>query len=283
MGAGVTLTVERGNAELSRGLALILRYGFSVVCVGIAVGPALALQHYNLRDLELPVFELAIVMIAWYAGLGPSVLGVVLTMGLFSYFFLEPLYSLDFSTGHLPYLVLLLVWAGIVASFVNVRRQIENDLRHARDNLQLEVEQRKQHENDIRNLNLELAGRAADLEASNKELELFAYSVSHDLRAPLRHSAGYAELLQKQASSTLDEKSRRYLQTILNSVKRMGNLIDDLLAFSRIGRAETKRGPVNLQQLVKRGRRGESTRTRAGGTLRGRSARFRSVTETAPC
>ena len=95
---------------------------------------------------------------------------------------------------------------GIIASFVNVRRRIEGDLRHARDNLQIEVEQRKNRENEIRNLNQELARRAADLEASNKELESFAYSVSHDLRAPLRHSAGYAELLQKHASQ-LDEKS----------------------------------------------------------------------------
>ncbi|MER8444686.1 ATP-binding protein [Mesorhizobium sp. M1066] len=241
--------MEHANPKLSRGLALIMRYGFSVVCVGIAVGPALAFQHYGLRDLELPIFELAIVMIAWYAGLGPSVVAVVLTMACFDYFFLEPLYSFDFSTRDLPYLVLLLGWAGIVASFVNLRRRIESDLRHARDTLQLEVEQRKHRENDIRGLNQELAKRASELEASNGELESFAYSVSHDLRAPLRHSAGYAELLQKHASG-LDEKSRRYIQTILASSKRMGNLIDDLLAFSRIGRAETNRRLVSLQQLV---------------------------------
>ena len=111
------------------------------------------------------------------------------------------------------------------------------------------MEQRKHRENEIRKLNQELAERAADLEASNKELESFAYSVSHDLRAPLRHSIGYAELLQKHASQ-LDEKSRQYIQTILVSSKRMGNLIDDLLAFSRIGRAETNKRLVSLEQLV---------------------------------
>jgi light-regulated signal transduction histidine kinase (bacteriophytochrome) len=113
------------------------------------------------------------------------------------------------------------------------------------------VEQRKRREDEIRKLNRELVKRARDLETSNNELESFAYSVSHDLRAPLRHVVGYSELLQKQASSLLDEKSRRFMQTILESSKRMGNLIDDLLAFSRIGRAETKSTLVSLDQLVK--------------------------------
>ena len=73
------------------------------------------------------------------------------------------------------------------------------------------MEDRKRREDEIRKLNQELAKQAAELEASNKELESFAYSVSHDLRAPLRHVVGFAELLQKQASSSLDDKSRRYM------------------------------------------------------------------------
>src|SRR4029077_19579408 len=116
---------------------------------------------------------------------------------------------------------------------------------------QIEVGHRVQREAEIRNLNQELAKRAAQLQATNKDLESFAYSVSHDLRAPLRHLVGYSELLQKQASSLLDDKSRRYVQTILESTKRMGNLIDDLLGFSRIGRAETKITAVDLEQLVR--------------------------------
>ena len=99
-------------------------------------------------------------------------------------------------------------------------------------------------------LNDELAKRTAELEAINKELEAFAYSVSHDLRAPLRHIAGFTELLQKNAASSLNEKSQRYMTMILESANRMGNLIDDLLAFSRIGRAETHKTMVSLDQLV---------------------------------
>jgi PAS domain S-box-containing protein len=113
-----------------------------------------------------------------------------------------------------------------------------------------DISDRKRREEENRKLNDELGKRTIDLETSNKELEAFAYSVSHDLRAPIRHIVGYAELLQKNSSSALDEKSRRYMLTILESAKRMGTLIDDLLAFSRIGRAETRQSAVNLDLLV---------------------------------
>jgi PAS domain S-box-containing protein len=114
-----------------------------------------------------------------------------------------------------------------------------------------DITERKRTEGAIRQLNAELAKRTTELVATNKELEAFAYSISHDLRAPLRHMVGYTELLQKNASAILDEKSQRYMMMILDSAKRMGNLIDDLLAFSRIGRAETRKTIVSLAQLVK--------------------------------
>jgi PAS domain S-box-containing protein len=114
-----------------------------------------------------------------------------------------------------------------------------------------DVTERKHRDEHIQRLNQELTKRSADLEAINKELEAFAYSISHDLRAPLRHMVGYTELLQKGASSVLDEKGKRYLITILESAKRMGTLIDDLLAFSRIGRAEARETMVSLEQLVR--------------------------------
>src|SRR6266851_4126978 len=113
-----------------------------------------------------------------------------------------------------------------------------------------DITQRKRRQKEIENLNLELAKRSTEIEAINKELEAFAYSVSHDLRAPLRHIAGFTELLHKKVSAVVDEKSNRYIAMILDSAKRMGNLIDDLLAFSRIGRAETKKTEVDLEQLV---------------------------------
>jgi light-regulated signal transduction histidine kinase (bacteriophytochrome) len=180
--------------------------------------------------VEALLFALSIAVITWYAGNGPSVLAILLCMLLFDYFFTEPLYSFAISPEEVPYYLIFVTWGVIVASFAAVRRRIEDGLRQARE---------------------ELAKRAAELEAANKELEAFTYSVSHDLRAPLRHVAGYAELLQRQCSASLDEKGRRYMAMILEASKRMGNLIDDLLGFSRIGRAEARKTAVSLDQLVR--------------------------------
>jgi signal transduction histidine kinase len=249
-GVGIRETLARWNEESQRIRSPILRYGLSVVSVAIGLGLALALQYYHFRDVELPVLSLSIALTTWYAGIGPSVLAIVLATAAFNYFFAEPIYSFAVSASDLPFFFVFIAWALIVAWFSAAGRRIENGLRQARDRLQVELEQRKRREDEIRQLNQELAKQAAELEASNKELESFAYSVSHDLRAPLRHVVGYSELLQRQASSALDDKSRRYMQTILESAKRMGNLIDDLLGFSRIGRAETKKGPVKMEQLV---------------------------------
>jgi signal transduction histidine kinase len=87
------------------------------------------------------------------------------------------------------------------------------------------------------------------LVASNRELEAFSYSVSHDLRGPVRHISGFAGLLQSQASS-LDAESHEYLAEISRSARRMGNLIDDLLDFAQIGRSEMKKSLVPLSPLV---------------------------------
>jgi K+-sensing histidine kinase KdpD len=226
-----------------------LRYGFSGACVAFAMGLALVFRHYRVRELA-PPFNLAIAVAAWYGGLGPSLLALVLSAACFDYFFSPPIYTFAISSEDLPSFVVFMAWALLIASFAGARHRIENDLSDARDRLQVEVEQRKEQEDEIRKLNQKLANRAAELESSNKELESFAYSVSHDLRAPLRHVVGYSELLQKHSSS-FDDKGHRYIKTILEAAKRMGVLIDDLLAFSRIGRTETKKTLVNLGELLK--------------------------------
>ena len=124
----------------------------------------------------------------------------------------------------------------------------------SRDDLDREIMDRKQAEAQVRKLNYELEKRViertAKLEESNKELEAFSYSVSHDLRAPLRHIQGFVEMLNKSAGNLLDEKGRRYLFIIGNVANKMGFLIDDLLKFSRMGRAEIKMTTLDLEKLV---------------------------------
>ena len=94
------------------------------------------------------------------------------------------------------------------------------------------------------------AEHAKQLAFANQELEAFSYSVSHDLRAPLRHIHGYVEMLQQATTGQLTEKATHYLDTIADASVEMGQLIDDLLAFSRLGHAEIRGAPVALGILV---------------------------------
>lgn len=113
-----------------------------------------------------------------------------------------------------------------------------------------------QEQRDIINrLNADLerrvAERTAELEAANKELESFCYSVSHDLRMPLRHIDGYIRLLAEESGDRLPAESQRYLQVVTEAGRNMGRLIDDLLAFSRMGREALKEDRVDLDALLK--------------------------------
>jgi len=351
---------------------VIQRYGLAVSSVAVALGIALFLSKSGIKDVEFPVFLIAIALTVWYAGVGPAIVGVVLASLAFNYYFTEPRHTLNVDTSDLPYYSVFVVFALLITWFAAVRRRVERNLLESRDQLQREVAlrtqqasllnlthdtilvrdmndiiiywnrgaqelygwsaeeaigkrsqdllktvfasptddpikpaqairnellrtgrwdgelrhskadgtevvvssrwslqrdergnpvatletnnditERKRREDDIRGLNQQLERRSSELEGTNKELEAFAYSVSHDLRAPLRHIVGYTELLQKHSSAAMDDKGRRYMTTILESATRMGTLIDDLLAFSRIGRAETRETMVSLDQLVK--------------------------------
>lgn len=116
---------------------------------------------------------------------------------------------------------------------ISERKRVEHELRRERERLEERV-----------------AARTAELQAANRELEAFSYSVSHDLRAPLRHVRGFAEALQEDYSERLDEAGRDYLQRLQGAAGRMERLIDDLLELSRLARARLRRETVDLSALA---------------------------------
>ena len=350
--------------RLPKSVSAIQGYGLAVLSVSAALGGALLIEHFHMREVEVPLFLFAVAVSAWYGGAGAAVLALLLSGLTFDYFFVEPIHSIYISASDLPYFIIFATFATLVTWFSTVRRRAEAGLLQARDELEIEVAERTQQasllnlthdsifvrdmnfvitywnqgagelygwtseeamgkhsqellqtafpvplddileellrtgrwegevkrtkadgvevivasrwslrrdelkrpvailetsndvterkrwEQEITKLNEELGKRSSQLEASNKELEAFAYSISHDLRAPLRHMAGFTELLKKSAAPVLNEKHQRYVAMILESAKRMGNLIDDLLAFSRIGRSEAHRTVVSMEQLV---------------------------------
>jgi PAS domain S-box-containing protein len=117
-----------------------------------------------------------------------------------------------------------------------------------------DLTQQKQYEEQILCWNAELeqrvAQRTSQLEAANKELEAFSYSVSHDLRAPLRHIEGFIDMLQISAGSSLSQECQEFVKTISGSARRMNQLIDHLLAFSKMGRVEMFQNPVDMALIA---------------------------------
>lgn len=118
------------------------------------------------------------------------------------------------------------------------------------DGIVEDISERKHSERHIRELNDQLQSRAIELEAINQELEAFSYSVSHDLRAPLRAMDGFSRTLLDDYGDRLDERGRDRLIRIRAAAQRMAALIDDLLKLSRVSRAELTREPVDLTQLA---------------------------------
>jgi PAS domain S-box-containing protein len=137
----------------------------------------------------------------------------------------------------------------IKANFLNLQgRKVLQGLFH-------NITERKRAEEEVRSLNVELEDRVvkrtAQLEAANKELEAFSYSVSHDLRAPLRAIDGFSRVILEDYTDKLDDEGKRYLNIIGSNTKKMGQLIDDLLVFSRLGRQEIRVSEMDMGKLAK--------------------------------
>jgi K+-sensing histidine kinase KdpD len=198
---------------------------------------------------------------AW--GTWPALVAVFMGALAFDYFFTYPYYDFAIDKSEdwiaLGAFLVAAITTGAVHGRARRRTAEAEAGRSEVERLFVEIgaenTRRKQAEEQVRLLNAELEQRVrqrtAELETVNKELEAFCYSVSHDLRAPLRHVSGFAELLQKHAGSAVDEKGRRYLSVITDSTRQMDQLINDLLSFSRTGRGEVVRARVDLAQLVR--------------------------------
>jgi len=118
------------------------RYPFALLLTAVALGFALLGYRYQFHDVEVPLFLLAIALTAWYAGPRPTVLALALSIVLFDYFFTEPRFTLYVRSSDVPYLVIFICFASLVAWFSAVRRRVETALVRARDDLQAEVAER---------------------------------------------------------------------------------------------------------------------------------------------
>jgi len=159
----------------------------------------------------------------------------------------------------------------IIGNIIDIteQKETEADLRKLKDDLDKLVEERTRELNekvrklaksqkamlymveDLNAVSAELKLEHQKMEAANRELEAFSYSVSHDLRAPLRALAGFARILQEDYSKSLDNEGNRILEVIVDNAKKMGTLIDDLLSFSRLSRQEIKLSLIDMHGLAK--------------------------------
>jgi signal transduction histidine kinase len=137
------------------------------------------------------------------------------------------------SVGVLAAATLLAIAGFIIFRDLQKQRDAERQIREARDNLEDRVTE-----------------RTAELQSAYKELETFAYSVSHDLRTPMRHIDGYASMIREKFEGELNDEIRRYLSKITAASQHMGQLVDGLLVFSRLGRAGLYRSHIDLNQVI---------------------------------
>src|ERR1700730_599493 len=133
--------------SLPKDLPPIQRYGLAVVSVAIALGIALTLHRYSLREVEFPLFLFALALTAWFAGDGPAILAVILSSLAFNYFFTVPLYSFYIRSSELPSYFDFILFAILLTWFSSVRRRVERQLLQSRDELEREVAERTQQAN----------------------------------------------------------------------------------------------------------------------------------------
>ena len=151
-----------------------------------------------------------------------------------------------YSAGAVDYLM-----KPVISGVLRAKVEVFVELAQVRHSLQQEIAERARIAGEVSKLNMVLEQRNEDLTAANSDLEAFSHSVSHDLRMPLRHIQAYVSMIEESALSRLNADEQRRLKGVREAAQRMSQLIDDLLAFARIGRTAMCRSPVDLNSLVK--------------------------------
>ena len=142
------------------------------------------------------------------------------------------------------------IYSPVIPEVLRAKVRVFIELAAARERLEAEVTERRRVQEEITTLNAELASRAAQLEAANQELESFSYSVSHDLRAPVRAINGFSSILEEEHAGQLDDEGKRLLRIVADQGRTMGQLIDDLLEFSRLGRQPISAREIDMTALA---------------------------------
>ena len=227
------------------------RYAWQPYVVAIAlIVAAAALRLWLLHALGVRLawltFYPAVMIVALYGGGSAGLLGTFLsclTVWLLLPVFVAQPFIRDFGD-----------WLGMAVFFITCTMisGVAETMHRARTRAAQVKEQFEAANKELESANKELETTNKELEAANKELEAFSYSVSHDLRAPLRAIDGFSRILTEEYAPQLAPEALRYLQLVRDNTRQMGNLVDDLLAFSRLGRQELRKQSVKTAELIRR-------------------------------
>ncbi len=238
------------------------RYSAALGITLLAFAVRQALDPFAKDKLPFATFMVATILMAWHGGFRPSLVPFILGFLMGDWAFVAPRHAFRAADGSHLMSNLSYVFVGVCVVLFGRSMHLARDRANAsaqeaiskQKQLELEVAQRKQAEDVVRHLNAELERRVelrtAELQSANLELEAFTYSVSHDLRAPLRHVDGFAQILEEDCGPQLSAQAREYTAKIRRGSQNLSQLVDDLLKLSRIGKQPLACKKVSLNPLV---------------------------------